>query len=86
MRQGAVDHLKTYRSVPGRRRILEVCQIGNSSCDLLPGTDTFLITGEGKSADLLGHMTRGIMPMDREHMVGAGPELPVAQRQRWFFQ
>ena len=45
--------MKAYRSVPGRRRILEVCQVGNSSCDLLPGADTFLITGEGKSADLL---------------------------------
>lgn len=86
MRQGAVDHLKTYRSVPGRRRILEVCQVGNSSCDLLPGADTFLITGEGKSTDLLGHMARGIMPMGCENLVGAGPELPVAQRQRWFFQ
>ena len=75
-----------YRSVSGLRRILEVCQVGNSSCDLLPGADTFLITGEGKSADLLGHMARGIMPMGCENLVGAGPELPVAQRQRWFFQ
>jgi len=72
--------------VPGRRRILEVCQIGNSPCDILPGADTFLITGEGKSTDLLCHMARGIMPMDGEHMVGAGPEFPVAQRQRWLFQ
>ena len=72
--------------MPGRRRILEVCKARNSLGDLLPGTDTFLITGEGKSANLLGHMTRGIMPMDRKHLVGAGPEFPVAQRQRWFFQ
>lgn len=72
--------------MPGRRRILEVCQVGNSFCDFLPGTDTFLITGKAKGANLLGHMVRGIMPMDREHMVGAGPELPVAQRQRWLFQ
>lgn len=86
MRQGAVDRLKTYRSVPGRWRILEVCQIGNSIGDLLPGTDTFLITGKGKGANLLCHMARGIMPMDGEHMVGAGPEFPVAQRQRWLFQ
>ena len=47
---------------------------------------TCLITGERKSANLLGHMARGIMPMGCEDMVGAGPELPVAQRQRWFFQ
>ena len=78
--------MKAYRSVPRRRLIIEVCQIGNSSCDLLPGADTFLITGEGKSADLLGHMARGIMPVGCENLVGAGPELPVAQRQRWFFQ
>jgi hypothetical protein len=31
-------------------------------------------------------MERGIMPVSREHLVGAGPELPVAQWQRWFFQ
>lgn len=72
--------------MPGRRLIIEVCQIGNSPCDLLPGADTFLITGVGKSADLLGHMARGIKPMGCENLVGAGPELPVAQRQRWFFQ
>ena len=72
--------------MPGRRRFLEVRQVSNASCDLLPCADTFLITGEGKSANLLGHMELGIMPMDREHLVGAGPELPVAQRQRWFFQ
>ena len=82
MRQGAVDRLKMFRSVPGRWRILEVCQIGNSLRDLLPGMDTFLITGKGKGANLLGHMARGIMPMDGEHIVGAGPELTVAQRQR----
>lgn len=70
----------------GRWRILEVCQVGNSLGDLLPGTDTFLITGEGKSANLLGHMERGIMPVGGEHLVGASPEFPVAQRQRWFFQ
>ena len=72
--------------MPGRRRILEVCQVGNSSSDLLPGADAFLITGVGKSADLFGDMARGIMPMGCENLVGAGPELPVAQRQRWFFQ
>ena len=72
--------------MPGSRRILEVCQVGNSLGDLLPGTDTFLITCKGKGANLLGHMARGIMPMDRKNLVGAGPELPVAQRQRWFFQ
>ena len=86
MRQGAVDRLKTYRSVPGRRRILEVCQVGNSPCDLLPGANTFLITGVGKSTDLFGDMARSFMPMGCENLVGAGPELPVAQRQRWFFQ
>jgi hypothetical protein len=31
-------------------------------------------------------MERGITPVDGENLVGAGPELPVAQRQRWFFQ
>jgi hypothetical protein len=31
-------------------------------------------------------MEQGIMSMNRENLVGAGPELPVAQRQRWFFQ
>lgn len=72
--------------MPRRRRILEVCQVGNSSRDLLPGADAFLITGERKSANLLGHMELGIMPMDREHLVGASPEFPVAQRQRWLFQ
>ena len=86
MRQGDVDRLKTYRSVPRRRRILEVCQVRNSLCDLLPGADSFLITGEDKSANLLGHMERSFMPMGYENLVGAGPELPVAQRQRWFFQ
>lgn len=70
----------------GRRRILEVCQVGHSPCDRLPGTDTFLITGKGKSANLLGHMERGITPVGGEHLVGAGPKFPVAQRQRWFFQ
>ena len=70
--------MKAYRSVPGRRLIIEVCQIGNSPCDRLPGADTFLITGKGKGANLLGHMARGIMPMDREHLVGAGPKFPVA--------
>ncbi len=78
--------MKAYRSVPGRRLIIEVCQVGNSLGDLLPGTDTFLITGEDKSTDLFGDMARSFMPMGRENLVGAGPELPVAQRQRWFFQ
>lgn len=72
--------------MPGSRRILEVCQVGNSPCDLLPRADTFLITGEGKSTDLFCDMARGIVTMNLEHLVGAGPEFPVTQRQRWFFQ
>ena len=52
-------------------------------CDFLPGAHAFLIAFENERTDLFGNMKRSLVAVGLEHRVGAGPELPGAQRHRW---
>lgn len=65
------------------RRFGACPKVNNPPGDLLPGADTFVIAFERESANLLGDVDRCLFPVSFQHRVGAGPQLPVAQRHRW---
>lgn len=65
------------------RRFGACLEFGNPPGDLLPGADTFIIAFKRESANLLGDVDRCLRPVSFQHRVGAGPQLPVAQRHRW---
>lgn len=65
------------------RRFGDCLKFDNPPCDLLPGLDAFVIAFKREGANLLGDVDRCLRPVSFQHRVGAGPQLPVAQRHRW---
>ncbi len=65
------------------RRFGDCLKFGNPLGNLLPGADTFIIAFKRKRANLLGDVDWRLCSVSFQHRVGAGPQLPVAQRHRW---
>lgn len=60
---------------------MSACQLGNASGDGLPGANACFIAGERQGTDLLSDVKRGLVAMRLQHLVGAGPEFPLAEHQ-----
>lgn len=65
------------------RRFGAFLKFGNAPGDFLPGADALVIAFKRKRANLLGDVDWRLFPVSFQHRVGAGPQLPVAQRHRW---